>query len=179
MEKALTKEQSDFAALHHDLVGGFLRKRGYPFEEFYDVVVFGYLDAVRDFFEIEGLADKYAFSTLAFRGMRFCVADFLRAQNRQKRKAVVLRYDEDAHCDARLAASGDPERALLEKEEKRALRKALGPRGHRAISLKASGYKIGEIGKRLGISPRRASAEIAEARRAARAYACETRSAAA
>jgi RNA polymerase sigma factor (sigma-70 family) len=175
MDKALTKEESDFAALHHGLVGRFLRKYGYPFDEFYDVVVFGYLDAVRDFFETEGLADKYAFSTLAFRNMRFRAFDCLRAKTGQKRKAIVLRYDEDAYSDIRLGAPGDPERILLEKEDERMLCGALGPRGTEVIRLKASGYSVREIGKRLGISTKRVSGEIGGVRRVARAYARETR----
>ena len=49
-EVPLTKEQQDFAAEHHGLVYKFLNDNHLPEDEFYDVVIFGYLKAVQDFF---------------------------------------------------------------------------------------------------------------------------------
>lgn len=42
-EVPLTKEQQDFAAEHHGLVYKFLNDNHLPEDEFYDVVIFGYL----------------------------------------------------------------------------------------------------------------------------------------
>ena len=46
----LTKEQQTFATAHHNLVYKFLNENRLPEDEFYDVVIFGYLKAVRDYF---------------------------------------------------------------------------------------------------------------------------------
>ena len=46
-EVPLTKEQQDFAAEHHGLVYKFLNDNHLPEDEFYDVVIFGYLKAVQ------------------------------------------------------------------------------------------------------------------------------------
>ena len=47
-EVPLTKEQQTFATAHHSLVYKFLNENRLPEDEFYDVVIFGYLKAVRD-----------------------------------------------------------------------------------------------------------------------------------
>ena len=45
-EVPLTKEQQAFATAHHSLVYKFLNENRLPEDEFYDVVIFGYLKAV-------------------------------------------------------------------------------------------------------------------------------------
>ncbi len=45
----LTPEQRLFAAENHDLVYAFLNSKHLSETEFYDVIIFGYLDAVCDF----------------------------------------------------------------------------------------------------------------------------------
>ena len=42
-EVPLTKEQQTFATAHHNLVYKFLNENRLPEDEFYDVVIFGYL----------------------------------------------------------------------------------------------------------------------------------------
>ena len=49
-EVPLTKEQQAFATDHHGLVYKFLNENHLPEDEFYDVVVFAYLKAVKDYF---------------------------------------------------------------------------------------------------------------------------------
>ena len=49
-EVPLTKEQQEFAAEHHGLVYKFLNDNRLAEDEFYDVIIFGYLKAVQDFF---------------------------------------------------------------------------------------------------------------------------------
>ena len=51
----LTAEESAFAAEHHHLIYTYLANRHLPAEEFYDVVVFGYLNGVRKHFRREDL----------------------------------------------------------------------------------------------------------------------------
>ena len=56
----LTPEQVCFAAKHHRLIYKYLKKRQLSKEEYYDIVVFGYLKAVQDYFCKEDL-QQYAF----------------------------------------------------------------------------------------------------------------------
>ena len=75
-EVPLTKEQQDFAAEHHGLVYKFLNDNHLPETEFYDVVIFP--------------AQKYSFSTIAIRQMKFRLYDYFRTQARRKRNTEVI-----------------------------------------------------------------------------------------
>ena len=78
-EVPLTKEQQAFATDHHGLVYKFLNENHLPEDEFYDVVVFAYLKAVKDYFNSPS-AQKFSFSTIATRQMKFRLYDYFRTQ---------------------------------------------------------------------------------------------------
>ena len=88
-EVPLTKEQQDFAAEHHGLVYKFLNDNHLPENEFYDVVIFPYLKAVQDYCN-SASAQKYSFSTIAIRLMKFRLSDSFRAPSRRKRNTEVI-----------------------------------------------------------------------------------------
>ncbi|RFZ77606.1 sigma-70 family RNA polymerase sigma factor [Lacrimispora amygdalina] len=88
-EGPLNAIQRDFAAEHHALVYKFLNNNRLPEDEFYDVVIFAYLKAVRDYFT-DPTAQKYSFTTIANRRMRFCLYDYFRSQARKKRNVEVF-----------------------------------------------------------------------------------------
>jgi len=59
----------------------FLNENRLPEDEFYDVVIFGYLKAVRDYFS-DLTAQQFTFSTIANRRMKFCLFDYFRTTYR-------------------------------------------------------------------------------------------------
>lgn len=59
-DKKLTEKQRQFAADNHYVLENFLRYRGLPMDEFYDVVIFRFLKAVQQYDEREDL-QKYKF----------------------------------------------------------------------------------------------------------------------
>ena len=61
----LTPAECDFAAEHHDLIGAYLSMAGLPWDDFYDIAVFGYLRAVRQYL-----------AQLERQGVRFAVIVF-------------------------------------------------------------------------------------------------------
>ena len=65
----LTQEQREFAAEKHDLIYGFLRYKRLNFDEYYDIAVFGFLKAVRNYIERPEL-QRYSFVTIANYSMR-------------------------------------------------------------------------------------------------------------
>lgn len=81
-EVPLTKEQQEFAAEHHGLVYKFLNDNHLPDDEFYDVVIFGYLKAVRDYFSREVLR-QYSFATIAWRAMSRNLSNHFKTQARK------------------------------------------------------------------------------------------------
>lgn len=70
MMKPLTDEQRKLAEANHDLVGAFLRENKLPEEQFYDVVIFGYLCAVQQYCDNPNLKKKYSLATLAWKKMK-------------------------------------------------------------------------------------------------------------
>ncbi|MBQ8731581.1 MAG: hypothetical protein IJY82_01960 [Oscillospiraceae bacterium] len=70
MMKPMTAEQRKLAEANHDLVGAFLRENKLSEEQFYDVVIFGYLCAVQQYCENPNLKKKYSLATLAWKKMK-------------------------------------------------------------------------------------------------------------
>lgn len=68
-EVPLNKEQQAFAADHHGLVYKFLNENRLPEDEFYDVIIFGYLRAVYRYFN-EPKLQKYSFATISWKSMQ-------------------------------------------------------------------------------------------------------------
>ena len=89
----LTPEQSDFAAEHHNLIYSYLNKRHLPEDEFYDIAAFGYLRAVRKYFEREDLR-AYKFSTIAYPCMQSEIGSYYRSMGAQKRTAEIIPFDD-------------------------------------------------------------------------------------
>ena len=92
----LTKEQQKFAADHHYLINNFLRARNLKKDEYYDIVVFGFLRAVRKYFRRTELK-KYAFSTIALWSMKSDLYNHYRRQGRKKRTAHIVSLDSPAY----------------------------------------------------------------------------------
>lgn len=96
MKYVLTEEEQDFAIKNHDNIYKFLNSQRLDIETYYDVVVFGYLKAVRDYCRKES-ARKYTFSACATRSMNDCLFKFWRAESAQMRKpdAPAISLDAD------------------------------------------------------------------------------------
>lgn len=88
----LTPEQSRYAAEHYSLVHKFLKRKRLSEDTFFDVVIFGYLYAVKRYLEEEEL-QNWAFSTIAWKAMRRTVGHYWASQARPSRKAVVCSLD--------------------------------------------------------------------------------------
>lgn len=89
-EVPLTTEESIFAAQNHDLVYKFLRENGLSTDEFYDVVIFGFLRSVQRFFREKKL-QHYQFATIAWNCMKVDLINHSKAKMRQKHKAMTIR----------------------------------------------------------------------------------------
>ena len=148
-EVPLTKEQQEFAAEHHGLVYKFLNDNHLPEDEFYDVVIFHYLKAVRDYCDSTS-AQEYSFSTIAIRQMRFRLYDYFRSQERRKRNAEILSihiglYPDGVPLEELLPAQDD----LMQEFEMKQLLHDLAGRVSRQqmniVRMKGCGYGIHEI----------------------------------
>lgn len=90
----LNEEQRQFADTHHSIVTRFLSHHQLDEAEFYDIVIFGYLLAVQEYLEKPELS-RYAFSTIAWRNMKDCVAREYYNRSRDKRTAAIASLNEE------------------------------------------------------------------------------------
>ena len=68
--KPFTKEEQQFAEDNHGIIYTFLNEKQLSEDDYYDVVVFGYLRAVQEYFDNKRIC-KYKFSTLAWKRMQY------------------------------------------------------------------------------------------------------------
>ena len=166
-EVPLTKEQQEFAAEHHGLVYKFLNDNHLAEDEFYDVVIFAYLKAVKDFFQDES-AQCYTFAAIAKHRMRLCIYDYFRAQNRYKRNAEILSihlglYPDGTPLENTLAVQDK----LMQEFEMGQLLHDLASRVSRQqmniVRMKGCGYGVREIAKSEKLPVRRIKDLLEEA----------------
>ena len=79
----LTEYEKSFAEKHHHFVFYFLRKQGLS-DEWYDVVIFAYLHAVKNYLQRQDL-QKYQFSTIAYYTMKGAIGN----ERRKKRISTI------------------------------------------------------------------------------------------
>ena len=151
----LTAEQSRFAEENHHLVGRYLHSRGLSYDEFYDVVIFGYLNAVRKYTTREDLR-QYQFSTIAWWAMKTSVSNYRLAQNLPRRRAVVLDLYEKCHPGSALTLAetvpggADTEGAALGSMAAERLISAFDRQERTVLSLLAGGADERQIAKDTG-----------------------------
>lgn len=136
----LTEEQAAFAAEHEKLIGKYLKIRHLPTSEYYDVVMFGYLRAVRRYLTIPELR-AHKFKTIAFKAMQSDLGSHFRALRAEKRSAPVVEYIADLHTND----LSDPVTTLVERradylETRKRVFQCLTPTQGKIIALKVRGY---------------------------------------
>ena len=90
----LTNTQRDYAGNHVGLVYKFLYLNHLDIDEYYDIVIFGYLLAVQLYDEDERLKNRYLFSTIAWRQMRYSLFEHYRNNSRQKTQRPRYQHEQ-------------------------------------------------------------------------------------
>ena len=161
-DMTLTAEQQSFAEENHDVIKSFLQAKNLGYDEYYDVVIFAYLEAVRTYCENHELRGKYTFKIIAFRFMSCDLIDHYRIRNVQKRRADTVSldssvpYDDNAEIpmseiigtDYDLAA--DAETGFLWGE----IRKRLSRNQFDMLCMRIAGYNDREIAGHYGVPVR-------------------------
>lgn len=158
-EIPLTVEEQNFAADNHNLVYKFLNENRLPENDFYDVVIFAYLQAVRDYFTNEKLK-KYAFATISWRAMSRSLQDYYKSQNCQKRNAEVISIHLEVLSDGMTLEQCIPgANPLMEQLEMQFLLHDLAGRLSQQqmelIHLKTNGYNMRYIARNQKIPMKR------------------------
>ena len=95
--RPMTQEEREFAEQHHDMVIDYLRYKRLPMDDFYDVVIFGYLSAVQQSFRNPPVGVE--FKAMAFRAMKDTVLRDGEYNTRAKRCGSIVSLDTDAIPD--------------------------------------------------------------------------------
>ena len=152
----LTETQRQFAAHHHSLIHSFLNRRGLDELEYYDIVAFGYLSAVRRYLTQPELR-RYAFSTIAWQAMVRGVDAFHRTETR--RQEAEQHYLETV-----------PKRDPMEELEARLCLHDLASVASRSqyelAALRLQGCSIAETARKSGMTPKRVGKLLKELYRA-------------
>lgn len=154
-EVPLTKEQQEFAAEHHGLVYKFLNDNHLPESEFYDVVIFPYLKAVKDYFSDES-ARHFSFAAIARHRMRLCVYDHFRVQARRKRNAEIISIHLGLYPD------GTPLEELLPAQDR--VMQEFEMQQMKIVRMKGYGYGIREISRHEKLPMKRIQELLEETR---------------
>jgi len=149
----LTLEQRQFAEDNHDLIIRFLRFKHLS-QDYYDIIAFGYLRAVRKYFERPELR-QYKFKTIADRAMQSNLINHYRKQDRRKRYAYTVSLDAplpdgesltDTIPVADTTADIVVYNSVIEK-----MTEILSQEQFSVLRMKAEGYSNREIAKEYGV----------------------------
>lgn len=151
----LTASERLYAEEHHNIVYHFLSHCKLEEDEYYDIVIFGYLLATQEYLRNPKL-QCYQFSTIAWRQMYLAYLEHLIYQNRSKRKALTIAYQEDSPLTElnrllpnRLDSLADQ---MHDREISLELLSYLTPKEKEVVFLKADGYTHAEIAEKCRIT---------------------------
>ena len=143
--RPMTQEEREFAEQKHDLVIGYLRRKQLPMDDFYDIVIFGYLSAVQQYFR--NPPPNVTFEAMAIRAMRDSILRDGEYNARAKRAGVTVSLDDagrtltDPRQDTEQQVEG---KALLEQVVNVAT-----PKEARIINLLMDGFVLREAARLL------------------------------
>lgn len=155
--RPMTQEEREFAEQKHDVVIDFLRCKRLPMDEFYDVVIFGYLSAVQQYFRDPPAGVE--FKAMAYRAMKDSILREGEYHARAKRcgSALSLSDKDNTIPDPRPETERQVEgKALLKQAASVAT-----PKEAKIINLLIGGFALHEAARFLKM-PRAAAVSCME-----------------
>lgn len=166
-EIPLTPEQQLFAAHNHDLVFKFLNEKHLSEEEFYDIIVFGYLRSVHRFFSEPNL-QQYSFGTIAWKGMQGSLNDYKKSKNYHKNNIEILSIHNDLDDENFSQKSFSAYDDLMAQLETNLLLHDLAKRVSKQqmdiVRMKSNGYNLQDIANQHNTSIKRIRRLLEEVR---------------
>lgn len=172
----LTEEEKRDAELYHDFVYEFLRSNNYDIENFYDIVIMGFIRAIQTYHRKED-AKKYRLKTLCKRYMNDEMMDYFRYINRQKRNpdggftSLDMQFEDNKETFINTIITPTLEDEFFEEYDKQEetdrikdILSTLTPLQREIAILRASGKPNSYILKKLHISPKQLSVELKKMR---------------
>lgn len=155
----LSDYEKRVAEKNHNLVYSFLHRYGYSIEEYYNVVIFGYLKGIQIYNRGEDLRNEFDLAFICERYMRAAITDHFRAMNTKKRNPAQTVVSLDAnYTDEENLYNCVSGKLLVEDEiiERELLAELLGNLSsiqQEIVKMRVDGYKNEEICLLLKIKP--------------------------
>lgn len=166
-EIPLTLEQKIFAAQNHDLVYKFLNENSLSTDEFYDVVIFGYLRAVKRFFKEKEL-QCYQFATIAWNCMKVDLINHSKTQSRKKHSAETISLYAEIDNNLTFEESIILSDSLMQQLEVdlllHDLAKRVSQQQMEIVRMRSHGYNLHDIASRQNTSIKRVRMLLEEVR---------------
>lgn len=145
----LTEEQRRFAEQNHNLVYKFLHQHGLSIDEYYDIVIFGFLLAVQRYLTDVSLA-PYAFSTVAWSAMESALRNHRRTARRRLRLHTKSgRYGRYRICRPELPSESEWMSQLETTLLLHTLSAMVSAQQMQVLQLRAQGVSVRAIATRL------------------------------
>ena len=157
--RPMTQEEREFAEQKHDLVVEFLLRRHLPMNDYYDIVIFGYLSAVQQYFRDPPAGVE--FKAMAFRAMKDSILREGEYHARAKRCGYTVSLDTEGYHSTIPDQKQDVERQTERKALLEQAAKVATPRENKIIELLVDGFALHEAAKLLKI-PRAAAVSCME-----------------
>ncbi len=156
--RTLTPEERDCAEQNINVVYDYLYRNRMETDEWFDIVIFGYLYAVMDYHRKRELR-QYAFTTIAWHAMEREVSNYRAYGKALKRSFGKISIDktmtEGGERLGDIIPDPSAERQFREAEFRHDLKHQLEMLDHEQRSqfyMMCSGYNVSEVRKKLGIS---------------------------
>ena len=157
--RPMTNEEREFAEQEHQIVTDFLRCKRLPMDDFYDIVIFGYLSAVQQYFRNPPAG--VVFKAMAFRAMKDAILRDGEYNFRAKRCCYIMSLEGMDSHGAIPDPNQDTERQI---ESKALLEQAVSvatPKEAGIIRLLVDGFALHEAARLLKM-PRAAAVSCME-----------------
>ncbi len=145
--RLMNNRERKFAEQNHDLVLEFLRHKHLSKEDYYDVIIFGYLTAVQQY--LRNPPDGVSFQAMAYRNMKDTLYQDMLYHTRKKRTGTTVSLD---RVDYTVAAQSQ---SVEQKTENKILAEQTAhiatPKEADILQLIVDGYTLREIARHLHI----------------------------
>lgn len=153
----LTAIERKLAEENHNLIYAFLSKGKYSIEDYYNIVVFGYLKGIQVYCRRADLQGKYKLSVIVWNYMKAEISNYFKTESAQKRttEETILSFDtEGAETESlyNLIGGKSAESDVLESIFAEGILKNLTETQRKIICIKAEGYNNTEACKLLEIA---------------------------
>lgn len=175
MKQQLTAAEAAFAAEKYGILQDYLTENSLPEDEYYDVVVFGFLKSVQQYHRIDSLK-SFGFELLAVRAMDECLKNYLKLKSLEENTMNIVNisdiYEDSIFFERQISEANDTAKTALDNICIQKLLSSLSRTEYSVASLLLEGYAAFEIADILSLSLNRIENCIKCIREKAKEHAC-------